>query len=81
MNDGAYGGGGVFSLLADARPRTSCALCDLEVDERDVLSMCARLSTLGTRASNMGFFFLTKINHTIGLSSHHRAKEYRIEAT
>ena len=33
-NDGACGGDGVSFRLADARPHTPCALCDLEADER-----------------------------------------------
>jgi len=38
VNDGAYGAGGVSFPLANARPRTPCAPCDLEADERDAPS-------------------------------------------
>lgn len=34
--DGVCGADGVSSLPVDARPRTPCAPCDLEADERDV---------------------------------------------
>jgi len=37
VNDGAYADD-VSSPPADARPRTPCAPCDLEADERDTLS-------------------------------------------
>jgi len=39
VNDGAYGGGGVSSPLAGARPRIPCAPYDLEADERDASSV------------------------------------------
>jgi len=41
VNDGAYGAGGASFPLANARPHTPCALCDLETDERDVPSYSA----------------------------------------
>lgn len=63
VNDGAYGGDGVSSLPADARPRTPYAPCDLEADERDGSSVF--LNPLSEMRSFQQVFSLSERVHVL----------------